>query len=70
MENSGRNYIGYEYLEVAVAKTQAQIFSDGYLNFGWELVGQETTVANNQLNLKFRRDRKLKNKAELTRLQR
>ena len=65
------SYIGYEYKEVNVPREMEPVYVDGYASFGWQKescnalsTGQET------VNLKFKRNRKLRNKAELTRLQR
>ena len=72
-----RNYVGYEYKEVIVDGQLASLLMDGYENFGWEVSdclpdsgvagkpgsGQKTVI-------RLRRDRKILNKAELTRLQR
>lgn len=46
---------------------------DGYENFGWELEGTESgagKLVSDTIEMKFKRDRKIRNKAELTRLQR
>ena len=72
-----RNYVGYEYKEVIVDGQLVSLLMDGYENFGWEVSdclpdsgvagkpgsGQKTVI-------RLRRDRKILNKAELTRLQR
>lgn len=71
---SGRehaSYIGYEYKEVAVRPEQASFYLDCYENFGWS--GDENIAAarGSQLTtLRLKRDRKIVNKMELTRLQR
>lgn len=64
-------YIGYEYKEVTVPAREASRFADGYESFGWQrdenrpAVGRGATVT-----LALKRNRKIVNKAELTRLQR
>ena len=65
------NFVGYEYKEISAEPEKAYMFLDGYLNFGW------TTDENIQpskilgrVSIKLKRDRKILNKAELTRLQR
>lgn len=83
MEKSLEHYIGYEYMEVKTEASKASMYIDGYRNFGWERdenlnagyypnpyhkparLQEEGTVL-----LRFKRDRKLVNKTELTRLQR
>lgn len=67
-----RNYVGYEYKEIVADSSMAALLLDGYENFGWEVNdsmggksggGQKTVI-------RLKRDRKILNKAELTRLQR
>ena len=65
------NYIGFDYLSITVKKDQEMLYEDGYLNFGWQLV--KTIPGNHQgtkTDMRFKRNRKIRNKAELTRLQR
>lgn len=65
------NFIGYEYQEVNVKQEMESVYVDGYQNFGWKLEGTSTpTIGVNCVTIKFKRDRKIRNKAELTRLQR
>ena len=76
-ENEKRNYVGYEYKEITADSSMVSLFLDGYENFGWEVNdslsdsgmagkkgGRQKTV------IRLKRDRKILNKAELTRLQR
>lgn len=77
MEETGKNrknFIGYEYKEVVCERQKISFMLDGYENFGWEPVGepQENRLnpRQNKVTLQLRRDRKLINKMELTRLQR
>lgn len=68
---SANDYVGYEYMEVSVKQSVASMCVDGYENFGWSL--ESTTYPIERMDhvaLRFKRDRKLKGKAELTRLQR
>ncbi|NYB72831.1 hypothetical protein HZF24_01605 [Sedimentibacter hydroxybenzoicus DSM 7310] len=65
------NFIGYEYRDVTVDRSMVSMYADGYQNFGWILDGTLTPQTGlNNITLKFKRDRKIRNKAELTRLQR
>lgn len=65
------NYIGYEYLDVPVSREMERVYTDGYANFGWEYDGAGISpTAPLSVVLKFKRNRKLPNKVELTRLQR
>lgn len=76
-EKKQKNYVGYEYKEIAADNCLVSLLLDGYENFGWEVKeclpeggiggkaggGQKTVI-------RLRRDRKIINKMELTRLQR
>lgn len=67
------NFVGYEYLEMPVKRSMVSVYADGYENFGWELEGTEEQPGKltvDTINMKFKRDRKIRNKVELTRLQR
>lgn len=80
-ENIGR-YVGYEYKEVKTDRAQASFLIDGYANFGWQVdenvtggVGEERantpkSPASDKLVIRLKRDRKIINKVEFTRLQR
>jgi hypothetical protein len=50
--------------EVSASRDLEGVYVDGYQNFGWQLDG------GGYGRLKFKRDRKIRNKAELSRLQR
>lgn len=72
-ENMKNNegFIGYEYKDVAVTRDMESVYADGYPNFGWVLESSSSSVIGfSTLALKFKRDRRIRNKAELTRLQR
>lgn len=63
-------FIGYEYKEVCVPNDQASMYLDCYETFGWELDETFPTVSRSSLTtLRMKRNRKIMNKAELTRLQ-
>ncbi|MDE6620423.1 MAG: hypothetical protein K2K74_08065 [Lachnospiraceae bacterium] len=72
-----RNYVGYEYKELVVDNSMVSLFLDGYENFGWEVndsragsgIGEKTGSGQKTV-IRLKRDRKILNKAELTRLQR
>lgn len=64
-------FIGYEYKDVTVNRAMESVVADGYQNFGWVLEGTDTPIGGvNSVILKFKRDRKIRNKSEITRLQR
>lgn len=75
-----KEFVGYEYKEVITESSKASFLLDGYENFGWEVdenlagTGHENFVPyqKNQKNMviRLKRDRKIINKVELTRLQR
>lgn len=66
------NFIGYEYKGITVNRSMESVYTDGYADFGWVL--DSSTPSSLQgltsVTLKFKRDRKIRNKAELTRIQR
>lgn len=65
------NFVGYEYQDVTVKRSMVFVYTDGYENFGWNLEGIAEQLGKvDSVILKFKRDRKIRNKAELTRLQR
>ena len=67
----GKDFIGYEYKSITVKRSSADLFADSYPSFGWTLEGTSLPLgAVNSVTMRFKRDRKIFNKAELTRLQR
>ena len=68
---NGADYIGYEYKEVVADRDKEGVYADGYPNFGWvQEKSPQSIFGFSTVNLKFKRNRKILNKAELTRLQR
>lgn len=71
---TSREYIGYEYKELVVDKSEISFYLDGYENFGWGLDERHQSPVESSNKgksvLRLKRDRKIMNKAELTRLQR
>lgn len=64
-------FVGYEYKEVTADQEKVSMYLDGYMNFGW--VPDENIQSSGlmgKVTLKLKRDRKILNKTELTRLQR
>lgn len=64
------SFVGYEYKEISVPKEQASMYVDCYENFGWEI--DENFAAaegHSAMTVRMKRDRKILNKMELTRLQ-
>ena len=71
MTEKENGFVGFEYMEIPAKRSMESMYADSYGNFGWEFEGsslQENT--GDSITMKFKRDRKLRNKAELTRLQR
>ena len=66
-ENS---FTGYEYKDVTVRRDMEALYADSFPSFGWQLEGMAPSFTPTTSTLKFKRDRKITNKAELTRLQR
>ena len=63
-------YVGYDYKTVTTGRDRVSMVLDAYENFGW--VPDEkvpTSQFGETVTLKLKRDRKILNKAELTRLQ-
>jgi hypothetical protein len=68
---TGNSFTGYEYKSITVDCDMESMYADGYQNFGWMLEStSKPLVGVNTIAMKFKRDRKIRNKAELTRLQR
>lgn len=68
---SGDGFVGYEYKSITVKQAMESIYADSYSSFGWEMESTSTPLAGvPTVTMKFKRDRKIRNKAELTRLQR
>lgn len=71
IEKDGSKFNGYEYQQITVPQARASMYLDGYESFGWKsdehFLPQES---GNSVTLHLRRDRKILNKMELTRLQR
>lgn len=72
-----KNFIGYEYKEIAAEGSKASFLLDGYESLGWEV--DENLPGNshagnssnpNKVIIRLKRNRKIINKAELIRLQR
>lgn len=71
MEQEKKSFVGYEYKEITVNENQVSMYLDCYENFGW-IPEEELTDKGNphHVTIRMKRDRKIINKMELTRLQR
>lgn len=70
MESIKRDFKSYEYKDITVPEEKASLYLDCYENFGW-IQDEKFPYRNRGTKLTFRlkRDRKIINKMELTRLQ-
>lgn len=71
IKRGGADFVGYEYKEIAVSSAKLSQYIDGYKSFGWH--ENEHFIREKSggiVILHLRRDRKILNKMELTRLQR
>ena len=67
---SGKDYVGYDYKTVTTNSEKTSMYLDAYENFGWiPDDSMPTGQFGGMVALKLKRDRKIINKAELTRLQ-
>ena len=65
------DFTGYEYQDITVKKTMQSVYADSFGSFGWIAEGISDVVGKvDSVVMKFKRDRKIRNKSELTRLQR
>lgn len=71
MEEKAKSFIGYEYKEISVSEKLVSMYLDCYENFGWIPEEQLSDIRKpNHVIIRMKRDRKIINKMELTRLQR
>lgn len=74
MENSRKEFKGYEYKEIITDMDKASFLMDGYENFGWEQDDNLSSISQGanpkKVMIRMKRNRKIVNKMELTRLQR
>jgi hypothetical protein len=68
---NSENFVAYEYKDITTSRDMEGVYSDGYPNFGWQLDNTvPSAIGFSTVSLRFKRDRKIRNKAELSRLQR
>lgn len=65
-EKRNREFVGYEYKEIDADGEHVSFLVDGYQNFGWE---PDENPSNEKKTIRLKRNRKIMNKMELTRLQ-
>ncbi len=70
---NGRDFVSYDYKEIIAYKSQISQYLDGYENFGW-IIDENSPPSISGIHgktiIKLKRDRKIINKTELTRLER
>lgn len=71
IRRDGAAFIGYEYKELDTIGQRAAMYLDCYPHFGWQIDEREQAAnGGGQKTITLKRDRKIVNKMELTRLQR
>lgn len=70
MAQEKKSFIGYEYKEITIPTEQAGMYLDCYESFGWQVDEELSDMGTHRVTIRMRRDRKIINKVELTRLQR
>lgn len=69
-ESEKKDYVGYEYKEVTIPSEEVSFYLDSYENFGWSADEKFEAACGSPLTvLHLKRNRKIINKVELTRLQ-
>lgn len=68
-EKKQNPFDGYEYKEIMVNSSQASMYLDCYENFGWIAEKNRPDGTSSGSAIRMKRDRKLINRMELTRLQ-
>lgn len=66
----GETYRSFEYTRMNVKADLVQAAIDCYESLGWELTGQRASDLGGQVTLSFRRGRKVRAKAQLSKIQR
>ena len=64
------NFVAYEYRDVVVRRDMEALCADSFPSFGWKLENRSHSLGAGNISLKFKRNRRVSNRAELTRLQR
>lgn len=64
-------FVAYEYLTLQVPRTLEPVYKDSFNNFGWQFEDYSPNLGNPaSVNLKLKRDRRLKNRPVILELQR
>lgn len=69
-QRAAGSFVAYETREIAVNRQYAALYTGGFRDLGWEPDGaQSLSEADPFIRLRFRRDRRIINRMELTRLE-
>lgn len=69
--SASRSFVVYEYKDITIENRYAHYYLDGYACFGWHCDDNVSSAqSTDMVTLHFRRDRRMLNRTELTRLQR
>lgn len=63
MTNQENSFVGFEYMEVPAKRSMESLYVDSYQNFGWVYEGTSEQENSDRVTMKFKRDRKIRNKA-------
>ena len=71
-ERNENSFVAYEYSTITVKRDIEPLYSDCYRNFGWiPMENREISMIDaDRVALRFKRDRKIKNRMEVHALQR
>lgn len=69
-DENAKDFIAYEYKTVTTDRERASIYADCLPQFGWGLEDNAFSSRLNSVSMTFKRNRQLKNKLELNKLQR
>jgi len=70
VENNTDNYIGYEYINVKVLNKMESLYRDNYPCFGWIFEKVSAPLQGVPIvEIRYKRNRKIRSRMELTRLQ-
>ncbi|MEG0324451.1 MAG: hypothetical protein RR619_10670, partial [Raoultibacter sp.] len=69
-DQNAQNFIGFEYKTIDAPRNLVSLYLDYFPSFGWEIEGSDFKAVGSRTNLSFKRNRKLKNKVEINKLQR
>lgn len=65
-----KNYVGYEYYEIHADSSKVSFYLDSYACFGWQQDPNSQIRETGNCIIRLKRDRRIMNRQELTRLQR